>query len=121
MGKLSFLTGAAVGYVLGARAGRNRYEQIKSGAQKMWHNPKVQDKVGDVEGAVKAKAPEVGHKVKDAAGSAAGAAGSKMGMGGSSEGAAGTQPSDRRTSASSSPTTPGDDGRLHPDVTGFTE
>ncbi|HET8600602.1 MAG TPA: YtxH domain-containing protein [Segeticoccus sp.] len=114
MGKLSFLTGAAVGYVLGARAGRNRYEQIRSGAQKLWQNPTVQHRVSDVEGAVRAKAPEVGHKVMDAAGS-------KIGSGNSSHGAAGTNASDRRTSGDIPPTARGDDGRLHPDISGFTE
>ena len=34
MSKISFLLGAAAGYVLGARAGRQRYEQIRSGAAK---------------------------------------------------------------------------------------
>lgn len=118
MGKLSFLAGAAVGYVLGARAGRERYEQIKGGAEKMWHNPKVQDKVADVEGTVKAKAPEVGHKVKDAAGSKIGGSDSSGGHGG---GAAGTTPSDRRSEFDVPPTARGDDGRLHPDTPGFSE
>ena len=42
MKKLSLLFAAGVGYVLGARAGRGRYEQIKTGAQKVASNPKVQ-------------------------------------------------------------------------------
>jgi hypothetical protein len=41
MKKLSLLFAAGVGYVLGARAGRGRYEQIKTGAQKVASNPKV--------------------------------------------------------------------------------
>jgi hypothetical protein len=43
MKKLPLLAAAAVGYVLGTRAGRERYEQIKSGARKMSQNPKVQE------------------------------------------------------------------------------
>ncbi|GEP37774.1 hypothetical protein NPS01_14370 [Nocardioides psychrotolerans] len=43
MSKLSLLAAAGVGYVLGARAGRERYEQIKVQAQKVARNPKVQD------------------------------------------------------------------------------
>ena len=34
--------GAAVGYVLGTRDGRARYEQIKTRAQEMVHDPTVQ-------------------------------------------------------------------------------
>ncbi len=36
MGKISFLAGFAAGYVLGARAGEQRYEQIKLQAGKAW-------------------------------------------------------------------------------------
>ena len=45
MGKISFLAGGVVGYVLGTRAGEKRYEQIKKQADKAWSNPAVQDKV----------------------------------------------------------------------------
>ena len=44
MNKITLLVGGAVGYVLGARAGRERYEQIKNQAQSLWTNPKVQQK-----------------------------------------------------------------------------
>src|SRR5207302_2387156 len=40
--KASFITGVAAGYVLGARAGRERYEKIKRAAQSAWSNPQVQ-------------------------------------------------------------------------------
>ena len=39
MRKLTMLTAGAVGYVLGARAGRERYEQIKSGAAEAEEQP----------------------------------------------------------------------------------
>ena len=62
-GRILFVTGAAVGYVLGARAGRRRYEQIKASAERLWNNPKVQDSVDQVvdqvQGFVKDKAPDV--------------------------------------------------------------
>lgn len=45
MGKLSFLAGAAVGYVLGAKAGVQRYEQIKSLSNKLWNSEPVQHQV----------------------------------------------------------------------------
>lgn len=43
--KAAFIVGASVGYVLGARAGKERYEQIKKVAQKVAENPKVQSAV----------------------------------------------------------------------------
>lgn len=66
-GKLLLLAGAAVGYVLGTRAGRQRYEQIKGRADAMWHDPKIQQKVTDAQEAVKARAPELQEKLTDAA------------------------------------------------------
>lgn len=44
--KLTFLTGMAVGYVLGARAGRERYETIKRAARTVSGNPAVQRAAG---------------------------------------------------------------------------
>jgi hypothetical protein len=48
-GKLIFITGVAVGYVLGTRAGRKRYEQMKSAALKVWESPGIQRQVGQLE------------------------------------------------------------------------
>ncbi|WP_151526403.1 YtxH domain-containing protein [Serinicoccus kebangsaanensis] len=61
--KLMLLVGAAAGYVLGARAGRERYDQIADQANKAWSNPKVQETVEQV----KAKAPELSQKVSEQA------------------------------------------------------
>ncbi|WP_431279006.1 hypothetical protein [Leifsonia poae] len=58
-GKLLFVAGAAVGYVLGARAGRKRYEQIKSAATKVWESPGIQTQVNAVEDFVAAKIGDV--------------------------------------------------------------
>ena len=70
-GRILFLAGAAVGYVLGARAGRRRYEQIKAAADRVWNDKTVQknvnDVVGTVQGFVKDKAPEVQGAVVDQA------------------------------------------------------
>lgn len=78
-GKISFALGAAVGYVLGARAGRDRYEQLKAQADSLRNNPQVQAKVSQATQAVKDKAPEVQSKLTDAASSAAGSAKSAAG------------------------------------------
>ncbi|MFC4783427.1 hypothetical protein ACT8ZV_03070 [Nocardioides sp. MAHUQ-72] len=42
MGKLTLIAAGAAGYVLGARAGRERYEQIADGAARVMGNPRVQ-------------------------------------------------------------------------------
>jgi hypothetical protein len=46
--KASFVVGMAVGYVLGARAGRERYEQIARGARTFMENPRVRQASGAV-------------------------------------------------------------------------
>ena len=45
-GKLMFLTGLAAGFVLGSRAGREKYEEIRANAQKVWQHPSVQEAAG---------------------------------------------------------------------------
>lgn len=40
--RATFLAGFAAGYVLGSRAGRARYEQIREAARAFAHNPAVQ-------------------------------------------------------------------------------
>jgi SLT domain-containing protein len=84
--KLMFLGAGAVGYVLGAKAGRERYEQIAEQAQKLRQNPKVQEKVD-----------EARTMAQDAAGTAVDKAKEKAG--GDSSTPAGTQPA-----ATSTPT-----------------
>ena len=46
-GKLLFITGGFVGYVLGARAGRKRYDQIVAAADNLWNAPPVQRRVNE--------------------------------------------------------------------------
>lgn len=43
-GKLAVLAGLGAGYVLGTKAGRERYEQIKNGVGRLWQDPRVQQK-----------------------------------------------------------------------------
>lgn len=66
-GKILFATGLAVGYVLGTRAGRERYEELKRAAQSFWNDPRVKHRVDQVEDFVKEKAPEVAEFVSDGA------------------------------------------------------
>lgn len=47
-GKIGIVVGLAAGYVLGSRAGRERYEQIKSGFLKVWNTDPVQAQVTKV-------------------------------------------------------------------------
>ena len=58
-GKILFALGLGVGYVFGTRAGRARYNQIKSAALKVWNDPRVQEQVAVATEFVKDKAPEV--------------------------------------------------------------
>jgi hypothetical protein len=79
MKKLTVLIVGGIGYVLGSRAGRERYEQIKGLAVKVKDNPTVQDKAHQAADVAKSQAPTVKEKIAGAAG----AAKSKVGGGGS--------------------------------------
>lgn len=71
MKKLSLITAAFVGYVLGSRAGRERYEQIKKVATRVKDDPRVQEKATQAADLAKEKAPVVKDKVAAAASTAA--------------------------------------------------
>jgi len=47
-GRIGIVVGLAAGYVLGTRAGRERYEQIKTGFLKVWNTAPVQTQVTKV-------------------------------------------------------------------------
>lgn len=69
MSKIMMIAAGAAGYVLGARAGRERYEQIAQQAQKVWSNPKVAQKRQEAKEAAMAQAPVVKEKLQGAASS----------------------------------------------------
>ena len=71
MKKLTLLAAGFVGYVLGSRAGRERYEQIKKVATRVKDDPRVQEKAAQAADLAKEKAPVVKDKVAAAASSAA--------------------------------------------------
>ncbi|MEY4313049.1 MAG: hypothetical protein RLZZ319_558 [Actinomycetota bacterium] len=64
-GKILFVVGLGVGYVFGTRAGRARYNQIKSAALKVWNDPRVQEQVNAATDFVKENAPEVAAAVSE--------------------------------------------------------
>jgi hypothetical protein len=66
-GKILFVAGLGLGYVLGTRAGRAKYDELKAVALKVWNDPRVQKQVDAVEDFVKDKAPEVAEFVSDGA------------------------------------------------------
>lgn len=71
MYKLTFVAGLAVGYVLGSRAGRQRYEQIARTARKVKDSPGVQGAAGmlqaQAENAVSAVRQKLGNEAPDLA------------------------------------------------------
>ncbi|MCY0925737.1 YtxH domain-containing protein [Streptomyces sp. H27-H1] len=66
--KVTFAVGLAVGYVLGTRAGRERYEQLKKSARELAQNP-----------AVRNTAESAGQSGREFAGKAFAAVSDKMG------------------------------------------
>ena len=74
-GKLMFITGLAAGFVLGSRAGREKYEEITANAKKVWEHPTVQEAAGVAqaqanklytEGKDKINESKLGEKLKSA-------------------------------------------------------
>jgi hypothetical protein len=61
--RISFVGGLAVGYVLGAQAGRERYEQLKQFARKAAESPAMQQTAG----ALQAQAQATAKSAKDKA------------------------------------------------------
>jgi hypothetical protein len=68
--RIPFLAGAAIGYVLGTKAGRERYEQMVQQSKKFRENPRVQEtaetlrtKSGELAGTARQKAGEARQKV----------------------------------------------------------
>lgn len=65
MKKIPLLIAGAVGYVLGTKAGRGRYEQLKTGAQKVAENPRVQAATHKAQETVTAQAAAAAGAAKD--------------------------------------------------------
>ncbi|MDX6302139.1 MAG: hypothetical protein QOF53_3353 [Nocardioidaceae bacterium] len=65
-GKAALVIGLATGYVLGTRDGRERYEQIKTQANRLMNDPRVQEKASQATDLAKQKAPVLKDKVADA-------------------------------------------------------
>ncbi|MGV8877338.1 MAG: hypothetical protein ACOH1K_07490, partial [Rhodoglobus sp.] len=66
-GKILLVVGLGIGYVLGTRAGRARYEQIKATASKLWNDPRIEKQRHNAEDFVKDKAPDVAEFLADSA------------------------------------------------------
>ena len=43
--KLAFVVGAGMGYVLGTRAGREKFDRMTAGVRRAWESPAVQEQV----------------------------------------------------------------------------
>src|SRR3954467_9415632 len=80
-GKLMFITGLAAGFVLGSRAGREKYEEITANAKKVWEHPTVQEAAGVAqaqanklysEGKDKINQSKLGEKLQSASSSTSG-------------------------------------------------
>lgn len=68
MSKIITVAVGACAYVLGAKAGRERYEQIRNQAQRLWRDPRVQQKTDQAATVIKDKAaPAVKEQVTKAA------------------------------------------------------
>lgn len=67
MNKIMILTAAGVGYVLGARAGRERYAQIRSVAFRVRNDPFVQEKAHEAADLAREKVPGIKNKVSETA------------------------------------------------------
>ena len=71
MSKLLVVAVGAAAYVLGARAGRERYDQISALARSLWRDPRVQKKASQAVDVVRDQAPKAGEHLADAARQAA--------------------------------------------------
>ena len=98
-GKLMFISGLAAGFVLGSRAGREKYEEIRANAKKVWEHPTVQEAAG----VAQAQANKLYTEGKDKIGSSK--LGEKMNSGSSSTSDSSlTAPSDSLAGSNSSTT-----------------
>ena len=71
MKKLPLLIAAGVGYVLGTRAGRERYDQMRNAVLKVRDDPRVQEKAKQAADVAREQAPVFKDKVSEGAHAAA--------------------------------------------------
>ncbi len=79
MGKLGVLVGFGAGYVLGARAGRERYEQIMDQLRRARNDPRVQMAAEQAVGVAAEQAQHAREAVGEMAGQAGAAVKEKVG------------------------------------------
>ncbi|WP_245177050.1 hypothetical protein [Geodermatophilus sp. DF01-2] len=99
MAKLSFLVGFGAGYVLGAKAGKERYEQIRRAWERAKDNPQLQG----LAGMAQARADGVLNSVK-----------ARVGLDGSGDRSTTPRPGSGPRDRSASTTTPASDTPLPP-------
>jgi hypothetical protein len=68
--RVVFLAGLGIGFIIGTRAGRERYEQMRRMARKVADNPSVQQAAGVLQAQAAGFAKTAGGKVADRAGAA---------------------------------------------------
>jgi hypothetical protein len=102
MGKLGMAVGAAVGYVLGAKAGRERYDQITASARQLLDKPQVKRVVDSAPGNLGARVEQVANKAADKVAQA----GDKVAAGASTSGSGTTGATTGTTTTTTTPTTP---------------
>jgi hypothetical protein len=66
--RVVFLAGLGIGFVIGTRAGRERYEQMRRLARRVADNPSVQQAAGVLQARAAGYAKTAGGKVADGAG-----------------------------------------------------
>ncbi|GAA1353763.1 YtxH domain-containing protein [Streptomyces beijiangensis] len=76
--KLTFVAGLALGYVIGTRAGRERYEQLKKSARQIAQNPAVRNTVESAAQSGREAAGKAYQSVSEKVGSKIGDVGDKM-------------------------------------------
>lgn len=99
MSKITLTAAAAAGYVFGARAGRQRFEQIAAGARRVSGNPRVQKVTTDAQNLATQKVGQVAPAVKAVKAKVAGAARTVMPSSSSSSSASESMESSAESSA----------------------
>ncbi|GAA2006376.1 MULTISPECIES: hypothetical protein [Nocardioides] len=78
MSKTTLIAAGAVGYVLGARAGRDRYDEIVTAARKVARDPRVQSAKDRAADTARTQATAAAEVAREKAGDVAAAAKDKM-------------------------------------------